>query len=139
MNNLKTITIKQFERAKKLHDEIVSIDAEIIEIEKLANTVANDNCDLSFGVKVENHSKIKEEKKDFEDEKNSIMSMYGGLFNYSWVSPLTPKDEHNSHVDKYRFKFTDTDCLKVLSIILAIKYERRNTLLNEINRLGIKF
>ena len=134
MNNL---TIKKFEKAKNLHDEILSIDSEIMQIEKLANEAANDNCKLSFNVKVENYSKTKEEKKDIFTDDNSLSGLYSRLI---WPSfGMQTNSENKTHTDEYKFGFTDTDCLNVLSVLLKLKYDKRNKIIEEIQKLGVSF
>lgn len=132
---MRQLTIKTFNRAKKIHDDIVALDAEIIQIEKLANEAANDKCKLFFNVKTENYTQAKKEKKEILTEDNSLSSLwYHHLF--TGIMPSTV-DEINHKSNEYKFEFNDSECLLVLSIILKIKQERRSQLMSSIVKLGI--
>lgn len=133
---MEKVRIKDLERARQVHEEIMAIDKEINELKKLASEAANDNCSLEFTVKVENYTKAPDEKKNIFDEDNSLLPRYAQFFydaaigsGFKSIAPQT---------DKYGFSFTDTDCLKVLAVILKIKCDRRRVLVRQMNKFGFE-
>lgn len=129
---MKTLSIKSFEKARKLHDSIVLIDSEILAIEKLANEIASDSCSVKFSMQVENHSKV--EKKPYNDDPDKMPTHLGFFDTMQWIHQFTVANKAVDH----RHELTDTESLHILGALLRVKYERRTALINEINRMGVE-
>lgn len=132
---MKKIPIKQFTKAKELHDELVFVDKEILQIEKIANEISNDKCVLDFGLKIKNLSKPDDKVEHNEWHDETLSSFYKSLFP-SFMQ--TPQIQNKTHSSEYNFRLLDTECLQILSVILKVKNEYRNKLIHVIENLGVE-
>ena len=128
------MNIKHLKIIENIHSEIITIDSEILQMEKLANEISNDNCTLELSVKVNNHDKPEAKTTDEMMPSDFVhMKMRHTIFSLV-PQPIT----HSFTVsNNYNFNFSDTDCLRVLDVIIKIKYNQRNILINQIRKLGV--
>lgn len=89
---MKKVSIKEFEKAKLLHEEILELEKEIKEIDKLAFEASEDKCKLSFNVKVDNYSKTEEKTEYNEPEEN-----HGYTSMFSWLGGVGTADSNKNN------------------------------------------
>lgn len=142
---MNTPNIKDLDKAKKLHNYILALDAEILCIEKLASEVASDNCTIKFAIRVQNQTKTQNQKKEIFGEDNSLIPpghyKFIAFMNAMRDNPhAIPKqiDSHAIHTDEYKFKFYDSQCLQMLAHLLKLKYDERGKVLDKIKALGFE-
>lgn len=143
---MKNLSIKDLEKAKRIHARIVNLDEEIIQIEKIANQMSSDNCTVEFSLRVENHTKEKEEKQNVLDSDGSLIKpisrdeddfnpFRGALLGY--MSQIE-KSETKTRKKTYDFSLSESDCLRVLAMLLDIKYRERNKAILELKDIGVR-
>ena len=135
---MKALKLKDLEKAKNIYNKIKKLDAEILSIEKLANEIITDECELLFALNLTNNTQLQKQKVSFDDDgslvsRNLELNRRSGLirfFNSSAIEfPNEPKQVTT-------FRFEDNDCLKTLQFILNLKVESRQVLLFELGKMG---
>lgn len=127
--------LKQLKIASKLLEKLEVIDKEIIEIDKIALSILNNETKINFDLKVENLSKNKdsEETKDSsyplkELEKRMIMAIQ--IPTWALSQPETPKNKNTLSISD---KIDDKLALQILGVILCEKNKERGALIKKIN------
>ena len=136
------MTVGQFEKAQKLHKQILLVIEEIEEIKKMANEIAKDKCEIKFGFEIVNATKKENVKKEFDDDPlNALIKATKNIAcgSFSPGGFLFPvKTEKEDYINEYMFAITDSECLKILSILLKSKHDDRDKLIKAITKLGIQ-
>ena len=137
---MEKVTIKSFEKAKRIYDSIISLDKEIIWIERLANEVATDECKLSFSIKVDNITKSlektrKQDASSTSDIDDAVGNMYRRLLSFPMFGNM--QDTKETQLESHDYDFSDSDCLKVLAVVLRVKYDERKRLIDKLSHYGV--
>ena len=134
------MTFKNLEKATKLYEKIKQLDSEIIEIEKFALTVANNDTECSFELKCKDLTKQKEgEEKVKIDEDGSLLDglRYTSLLNpYSFLSsiPRIPAEDKNETIIKGQLSVNNV--MAMLGILLNDKQTKRQYLIDKLSQLS---
>ncbi|WGK93750.1 MULTISPECIES: hypothetical protein [Flavobacterium] len=127
--------LKQLKIASKLLEKLEVIDKEIIEIDKIALSILNNETKINFDLKVENLSKNKdsEETKDSSNplkelEKRMIMAIQ--IPTWALSQPETLKNQNTLSISN---KIDDKLALQILGVILCEKNKERDVLIEKIN------
>lgn len=144
------MNIKQLEKSQKMYLEVKSLDAEIIEIEKIAILVVDGNAEVNLSLKVKDTTpKPKEsDKAKFEEDgsQRSTPSIGMGFDVRDPWSSLFPKyfsDSVKNHTvseqgcSVLRSELSDNLSLNVLAILLDDKLRKREKLIKSLNRIGV--
>ncbi|WP_231489871.1 hypothetical protein [Pedobacter sp. Leaf170] len=149
------MNITQLEKSQKIYNDIKTLDAEIIELDKVAHIIANGNATVNLSISViDNTLKESKDKESILDEDGSLKSDFGSLssgrisFNpfdeiirsatSSWpsMSSFAPKVA-SANSTNLETKLNDNLSLNVLAILLYEKQERRKKLIKQLNRIGV--
>lgn len=132
------ITVKTLDKIKNIYLSIQELDREIIQIEKLAAVLSQDNCSVKLSLEVENHSK--KEKDPVLDEDGSLSTgKYANPWDdirkfYGLISPKINKIATDSH----SFNINEREALYVLQALLRVKKDLREALIQELSKYGIE-
>lgn len=144
------MNIKQLERSQKMYQEVKALDAEIIEIEKIAILVVDGNAEVNLSLTVKDTTpKPKESEKAQFDEDGSLKSTisrgagfdirdpWSSLLPNYFASSLKSHSlsEHGCNVLKS--ELSDNLSLSVLAILLDDKLKKREKLIKSLNRIGV--
>jgi hypothetical protein len=137
------MNLKQLQKAQKLYDRIKELDAEIIEVEKVAQYLADKKTSVKFSVKVTDIEKIKEKDKVSLDADGSLiygqrspMDTYKFMFSPFGLPSCTPEKKEAPDAS-YKCDISDSVCLGVLGVVLASKMEARELAMKALNKIGI--
>jgi len=128
-----SITLNKMNNAHGLYEKVIQLNKEIEDISRLAKEVANNDCTVNFNIHINNQSKVEEEiclEKEKEQE--------------DWFSPQVVMEmranfsKKKDNTEKKMYPLTDYECLNVFAIILKAKYDKRERLISEMNKLGIE-
>jgi hypothetical protein len=126
--------ITQFEHARKLHDRIKELDAEIIGLERAASDIANKQADIRISMEVNDRERV-----HFDE---SVSSPYGRspLFEmmFPGLSHSHIKPTQKGHIIKQDHVISDSVALQVLGVLLAEKLEARALAIKALNKIGIE-
>jgi hypothetical protein len=147
------MNIQELERSQKIYAQIKDLDAEIIEIEKVAILVANGNAEVNLSLNVKDTTPKKEESEKVEfDEDGSFKSSLGSGLNFRMgiISPwgtgesLFEKvygksviEKEDNSGSKLKACLSENLSLNVLAILLYDKQTRRAKLIKSLNRIGV--
>jgi len=125
--------IKNIEKIAKYFERLKKVDAQVIQIEKLADKIANKDLELSLTLKgIDIEMKKELESKDNHNENNGLGIMEI-LHSYGTFRPEPNKDEYTIEVTE---NFTHPHiALSLLGAILEFKNKERGYLLKQINKL----
>lgn len=142
--------VNKLHNAVKILDQIKKLDSEIIEIEKIAQTVANGNSLNVFNLQIQDSSaKIGTGKNildsdgslrsGFENPMEAYRKMFGGGTMGIWErmsSMEEPKKPQFTH--ELTNEISESTVLGILGILLFDKQEHRNRLINNLKRKGFQ-
>lgn len=127
--------LKQLKIASKLLEKLEVIDKEIIEIDKIALSILNNETKINFNLKVENLSK----NKDSEETKDSSNHLLKDLQRMTWPVQIPtwalnqPETLKNQNTLSISNKIDDKLALQILGVILCEKNKERDVLIEKIN------
>ena len=127
--------LKQLKIASKLLEKLEVIDKEIIEIDKIALSILNNETKINFNLKVENLSK----NKDSEETKDSSNRLLKDLQRMTWPVQIPtwalnqPETLKNQNTLSISNKIDDKLALQILGVILCEKNKERHVLIQKIN------
>lgn len=134
--------LTQLEKAQKLYDRVKELDGEIIEIEKLAQLIADKKTEIKLTLKINDlEEKDKEKSKVAFDEDGSLIhgayarSLMASMFTIR-LQGCDPEKE-KKYTDKFDCDISDRITLQVLGVLLADKLEARTLAIKALNKLGI--
>lgn len=134
--------LSKLELATKIFGEIKSLDEQIIQIDKFAMMIANDDVECSFELKVNNLTKKnKDDEKAQFDEDGSLVSKPANTFlSFMYMSPFMERKEatptSNEHLLKSSLSVTVT--MQMLGVMLVEKQAKRDALIKKLERMGVK-
>lgn len=127
--------LKQLKKASVLLEKIEVIDKEIIEIDKMALSILNNETKINFDLKVENLPKNKDSEQasdpsnPFKDlEERIIMAIQIPTWKLS-----KPEIQKNKNILSISDKIEDKLALQILGLFLHEKNKERNLLIEKIN------
>lgn len=139
------MTIKQLEKASKIIEKIKKLDDEIIELDKYAMKLINSNSEISLTLSFDKENK--ESDKVSFDEDGSLISQP----RMEYISPFSmfqntmfglggfsgePKKQNDT--ETLNRNLSESATLKIIGIILCELNEKRNDLINKVNKIGIQ-
>lgn len=135
-------SLKQLEKAAKVIAEIKELDKRIIELEKLAELVANGSTEHSFELKIK-APKADGEKVEFDEDGSLVTNHFGGIaYALSGFTLTFGSDEKKPKEDKNTTTFKDTPSdvttLHILGFLLSGLVTKREALINKIQKLGFE-
>lgn len=122
--------LKQLERAKNLYEDIVQLDKEIIELQKYGQSIANEETKCKL--KLSFYAKETEEKLETVNE-NSFQS----IFTFTWAGQTRESKPKKNNENTVSIK-DEIFCLKVISLLLEEKEQKRRVFMDRLSKLGIK-
>lgn len=134
------MNFKSLEKAAKLYEQVKKLDAQIIEIEKFALIVANNDTESSFELKCKDLTKKKEieEKVEFDEDgsivKKSEFTRISALYGImpSLLSHTTDKKEDEIVI---KSKLSVTNVMSILGLLLHDLQSKRQSIIDNLNNL----
>lgn len=142
------MNLKKIEKASKIVEQIKRLDAAIIEIDRFALMIANQDSPCIIDLKADDEKKKAEESNKVRfDEDGSLLNpghedimerMRRSMLGFApggWLTPScgTPKDTRVSLVAE----MSNTETLQVLGILLGNKQAQRGALLHQLQQIGV--
>jgi len=138
--------LKQLDKATKIYSDIQKLDSEIIEIERLANLVANGEVKSSFELKIEDKQKQEEESQKLEfDEDGDIIRPNCVTFDHLHNFPLSilrmqnynNKESKTKSANTLSSNISESTTLQILAVLLNDKKKRRFDYINKLKSFGV--
>ncbi len=131
---------KKLEKAAKLYEQIKQLDAEIIEIDKFALTVANNETESCFELRCKDLTKQKEKENKLEfDEDGSIKREGDNTLRLSllsgWMLPTNITIPNDDIVIKSQLSVNNV--MNMLGILLHDKQTKRQQIIEKLNKLRL--
>lgn len=127
--------MKELFKAQKIHQEIITLDKEIIKLESNLDKIIEEKCDGS----VELIINLNETEKLKLDEDGSIVqqseSMFGRFNLIGFDNSFDKKDENK---EKFNSNLSETELILMFATLLRYKQDKRKSLINEFNKLSLK-
>lgn len=137
------MNLKELQKAQKLYDRIKELDAEIIEVEKVAQYVADKKASVKFSIKVTDTEKVKDKDKVSLDADGSLvygqrspLDAYKFMFSPFGLPSCTPEKKESPDAS-YKCDVSESVCLGVLGVVLASKMEARELAMKALKKIGI--
>lgn len=136
------MNIKNLGKATKLYEEVRVLDAEIIEIDKMAMIVAEGETKSFFKLRIEDFIKKEEPVSSILDEDGSINADYFKKKIQKRLSPISffgcsNEEKKPKPGTILKSKLSETVTMQILGILLCEKQSLRNNLLKRIEKLGV--
>jgi len=140
------MNIKQIEKANKILLDIKILDSEIIELEKFAMLIADGEVTIDFSLNVHDLKKKREQEEKISfDEDGSLISALEKMRNrLSYYSPFAmgglveyQNADSKSHVKNLTNILNENEGLQVLGVLLGIKQQKRQRLIESLNKIGV--
>jgi hypothetical protein len=132
---------KKLEKASRILSGIKQLDAEIIEIDRIAMLVANGDVKSLFKLKIEDTTKAK------EAEDKPLLDNDGSLFRESFHSLMMgslgiggiwrEKKNEDKHIHSLEQELSENSTMQILGVLLCEKQTRRQLLINQLETLGL--
>ena len=120
--------MKRLFRAKEIHQEIIKLDENIIELERLLDNAIENKLDCKLSLEILN--KPAESKDDKED---------GGLGFADYILFTSSGGNCSSDSKKdYENEITNQETIIIFASLLRYKQEKRKSLIKEFNSLELK-
>jgi hypothetical protein len=131
---------KKLEKATKLYEQIKQLDADIIEIDKFALTVANNETESCFELRCKDLTKQKEKENKLEfDEDGSIKREGDNTLRLSlissWMLPANITPPNDDIVIKSQLSVNNV--MNMLGILLHDKQTKRQQIIEKLNKLRL--
>jgi len=138
------MNINKLEKATKILEQIKAIDAEIIEIDKLAIIILNNETNIQLALNVENLTKAKEAKEKVTFDEDGSMSIseramdeYRNLYFPSdrikmMLNGMNPKTSDRNFSQPLSDKLT----LQILGVLLCEKNAIKDSLIKKLVGFG---
>lgn len=139
--------IKQLEKASRLMDKLKTIDADIIEMEKIAHLLASGQSKQSMVLAVTDTSPETEPKKEVLDSDGSLNTgnqskgFLGSLFGVSFTidHSISSNNTNDKRTKKLDVQLSDTTALQVLGVLMEQKLKARIEIIEKLKKLGLEF
>ena len=131
------MNLKQLQQAAKILEKIKALDAEIIEIDRVALLVANGNSECSFSLNVKDTTPVKEEV-EIEEQPRDTMTDFYRRYQLGILSIIStePKKEEKGFILNHTLSEENT--LRILGILLGDRQQKRDELINKLNKKGVQ-
>ncbi len=145
------MNIQQLERSQKMYTNIKELDAEIIEIEKIAMLLVDGNAEVKLNLSVKDTTPKSE--KIAIDEDGDMKATKSGPLTFGIMSPMAfmqriqgsrglwidddPLQAKQDNSEKMSYGISENLSLNVLAILLNEKLEKRAKLIKSLNRIGV--
>jgi hypothetical protein len=130
---------KKLEKAAKIYEQIKQLDADIIEIDKFALTVANNETECCFELRCKDLTKQKEKENKLEfDEDGSIKKETDNLYTrlmFSWTQPSAIAPPDDDIIIKSQLSVNNV--MNMLGILLNDKQTKRQKLIENIKKITL--
>lgn len=123
--------LKQLDKATKIYSDIQKLDSEIIEIERLAAIVSNENIVSYFDLKIVDIELENEEANMIRPL--HTLSINEALDQLSKMCDFAKRKLHN-HIN---IKPSESTTLQILAVLLNDKKKRRFDLINKLKSFGV--
>lgn len=132
--------IQKMDKVIKIYEKVRVLDVEIIEPEKQAMILCNDETDVSIDFKVVNNTTKKDEgiKLDADGSLPSTESIFSSMMRSYTFCSTTPETKENKNVKTFNHNVSITNALKILHILLGDKLQKRIKLLNQLKKYGVE-
>ena len=127
--------IKELEKATAMLQRIKILDNEIIEIEKIAMIVANNDIDTNFQLKV-----IDKENTSEDDEQKPVefdFGEYSGFLGFMAFRNDESKKKENKNVHTINYDLSITATMQILGVLLYEKQTLRQSIIKKLNKYGV--
>ena len=144
------MNIQQLERSQKIYLDIKKLDAEIIEIDKVAQLIANGNAEVNLTLTVKDITPKIEQKEKVTTEDGSLQSEIltfeiGGLdlsermskLSHSIWGGISSKPHVSENETKLTADLSENLSFNVLAILLHDKQTKREKLINNLKKIGV--
>lgn len=122
----------KLEKAAKVYEWIKKLDAEIIELEKMANKIADGDKEITVSIKVPIPKKEEELNRETYDTSLSL----GWSFSFDLSAPLRRSARATAPThDEWSSDIDETAAFHMLGYFLAAKQRKRERLLKQIQEL----
>jgi hypothetical protein len=132
--------LKELEKATGMLQDIKILDNEIIEIEKMAMLIANNDTESMFTLQVWDKDKEHEEKNKVSFDEDGSLQSRGSFADYlmSGMLPfVAPKFDKNEHVSTIKYDLSVNASMQILGVLLWEKQNKRQSLIQKLNKYGI--
>lgn len=125
----------------QLNLDLIKVNNQIAYVKKLINQLLQDKCDLSVSFNVHNQTRCDENKATSQIEDgytlmDGFLKVHGlAMSGYPLSTIVLPRDTQHPCRNKLNFQVTDTNGVRILSILLAERQETKRLLLDKINLL----
>ena len=135
--------ISKVQKAAKIIEKIKAIDAEIIEIDRIAMLVANGNSENSFDL-------IIKEIKQPDEDKNPVLDADGSLINQEkpkslfeqyalgWLNPIVAEPKKDENITIFKNLLSEKSTLLILGVLLEEKHSKRQSYVKSLQKIGIE-
>lgn len=126
-------------------DKLKTIDADIIEMEKIANLLASGHSKQSMVLAVTDTNPETEPKKEVLDSDGSLntgenKTSFGGLFTINWGNNYSNKEKkEDPRTKKLDVQLSDTTALQVLGVLMEQKLIARGEIIQKLKGMGLEF
>lgn len=133
------MNFKQLDMAARIYDQIKALDAEIIEIDRIALLVANGDTQSSFELKIEDIGGRNEEDGNVQSDQ------WGPIF----AIQLRPIEDWLNSLNGHRFsghpyrnnilknQLSESSTMRILGVLLGDKQSKREALLDQLEAIGV--
>ena len=132
--------LTKVDKVFKVYEKVKVLDAEIIELDKVAMQLANDDTDVCLDFKITNFTPKKEEESTTIGLQ-SIFESYKRELSFSslWGQPTstTPEQNSNNNTTVFNHQVSTNNALKILGLLLSDKLEKRERLLTKLKNMGV--
>jgi hypothetical protein len=138
------MNINKLEKATKILEKIKLIDAEIIEIDKLAHIILNNETNIQLAINVENLTKAKEAKEKVSFDEDGSMTIEDKAID-AFRNSFYPADRFKIYMDGVRTKKSDRNfsqplsdklTLQILGVLLCEKNAIKDSLMKKLVGFG---
>lgn len=133
--------IKELEKATGMLQDVKILDNEIIEIEKMAMLIANNDTESMFTLQVWDKDKEQEEKNKASFDEDGSLQVPGSSFADYLMSGMlpfvTPKFDKNEHISTIKYDLSINASMQILGVLLWEKQNKRQNLIKKLNKYGI--
>lgn len=140
------MNLKKLQKAAKIAEKIKALDAEIIELDKIAMKIANGDTKISFDLNV--FAAVKEEPEKLQlDTDGSLPNYYksfmdkymvSGFLGYGMMTPQSSSPTTQGITDTLKSEISEGCALRILGLLLADKHYKREQLLLKLSEMGVQ-
>jgi len=132
------MNLKKLERATKALEKIKSLDSEIVELEKIAELLANGETEVKLSMSIQDLKPIEDTptEKPTESLQDYLDAARSSMF-VGWRGMPEPKKQ-DKNIKKYDATISAKNGLYILSALLMDKQEKRKYYIDQLNYYGIQ-